>query len=76
MKKRNGKVLCAAYGCQRIATCRLTLPRRKNGSQPYPIYSCLEHAQTVPSARIVIHQHGFTVMMDFGPYFKDVAESS
>ena len=76
MKQRNGKVLCAAHGCQRMATCRVTMPRRKSGSQPYPVYACLEHAQSIPSARMVMHQYGFTVMMDFGPYFKDVAESS
>jgi hypothetical protein len=76
MKQRNGKVLCAAHDCQRVATCRLTLPRRTSGSQPYPVYACLEHAQTVPSARIIMHQYGFMVMMDFGPYFKDVVESS
>ena len=76
MKQRNGKVLCAAHRCQRVATCRLTLPRRKNGRKPSPVYACLEHAQTVPSARIVMHQYGFMVMMDLGQYFKDVAESS
>jgi hypothetical protein len=76
MKQRNGKVLCAAHGCQRVATCRLTLPRPANGSRPYPVYACLEHAQSVLSARIVMHQYGFTVMMDFSPYFKDVLESS
>jgi hypothetical protein len=76
MKQRNGKVLCAAHGCHRVATHRLTLPRRVNGSLPYPVYYCLEHAQSMPSARTVIHQYGFTVMMDFSPYFKDVAEGS
>jgi hypothetical protein len=76
MKQRNGKVLCAAHGCQRIATCKLTLPARSNGSQPYPLYTCLEHARSVQSLRVVSFEHGFTVMMDFSPYFKDVAESS
>jgi len=76
MKQRNGKVLCAAHGCQRVATYRLTLPRRMNGRQPSPVYYCLEHAQSMPSARTVMHQYGFTVMMDFSPYFKDVAEGS
>ncbi len=76
MKQRNGKVLCAAHGCQRIATCKLTLPARSNGSQPYPMYTCSMHAWNVPSVRILAFEHGFTVMMDFGPYFKDVAESS
>ncbi len=76
MKQRNGKVLCGAHCCQRVATCRLSLPRRVNGSQSYPVYYCQEHAQAVPSARTVMHQYGFTVMMDFGPYFKDVAEGS
>ena len=46
MKQRNGKVLCAAHGCQRIATCRLTMPRRKSGSQPYPVL-CLSGACSV-----------------------------
>ena len=76
MKQRNGKVLCAAHGCQRVATHRLTLPRRVNGSLPSPVYYCEQHALAVPSARIVIHQYGFTVMMDFSPYFKDIMESS
>ena len=76
MKQRNGKVLCAAHSCQRVASHRLTLTRRLNGSQPYPVYYCERHALAVPSARTVIHQYGFTVMMDFSPYFKDIVESS
>jgi hypothetical protein len=76
MKQHNGKLLCAAHGCQRVAICRLTMPRRVKGRQPYPVYSYLEHAQSVPSARTVMHQYGFMGMMDFSPYFKDAAESS
>ncbi len=76
MKQRNGKVLCAAHGCQRVVTCKLTLPSRSIGSQPYPMYTCSDNARSVPAVRIVAFEHGFTVMMDFSLYFKDVAESS
>ncbi len=76
MKQRNSKVLCGDHGCQRVATHRLMMPRRMNGSQPYPVYYCLEHAQSMPSARTVIHQYGFMVMMDCSPSFNDVLEES
>ena len=75
MKQRNGRycVLLIAVNDRYLSA---DIPRRTNGRQPSPVYACLEHAQSVPSARIVMHQYGFMVMMDFGPYFKDVAESS
>jgi hypothetical protein len=75
MKQRNGKVLCAAHGCLRLATVRLVPPRRANGSQPYPVYYCVQHAQGVPAVKCVAFQHGFTVMMDLSSYFKDAEES-
>ncbi len=37
---------------------------------------CSTHAQGVPSVKVVAFQYGFTVMMDFGPYFKDIVEES
>jgi len=76
MKQRNGKIVCAARDCARIATVRLVPPRRANGSQPYPVYYCVQHVQGVPSVKCVAFQYGFTVMMDFSPYFKEVVEES
>ena len=76
MKQRSGKVLCAVHGCARVATVRLLPPQRPNGRQPYPVYYCSAHAQGVPSVKSVAFQYGFTVMMDFSPYFKDIVEES
>jgi len=73
---RNGKIACAAHGCGRVATVRLTLPQRANGRQPYPVYYCSRHAQAIQSVRSVAFQHGFTVMMDLSSYFKDVVEDN
>jgi|GEM_PF-2450786 len=74
---RHGKIACAARGCGRVATVRLTPPERSDGRQPYPVYYCSQHAQAVPSVvRSVAFQHGFTVMMDFSSYFKDVVEDN
>jgi len=75
MKQRSGKVLCAAHGCARLATVRLVPPRRTSGKELSPVYYCLIHAQAVPSEKLVFFQHGFTVMMDFSPYFKGAEES-
>ena len=72
MKQRNGKLLVCCPWLPTRCHCRLT----HQWKAPSPVHACREHAQTVPSARIVMHQYGFTVLMDFGPYFKDVAESS
>jgi hypothetical protein len=76
MKQRNGKVLCTAHGCARMATVRLVPPRRTSGRALSPVYYCITHAQSVPSEKIVSFQHGFTVMMDLSVYFKDVVEES
>ena len=76
MKQRSGKVLCAAHGCARLATVRLVPPRRTSGKELSPVYYCLTHAQAVPSEKLVFFQHGFTIMMDFSPYFKEVVEGS
>ena len=76
MKQRNGKVLCAVHGCSRLATVRLTPPRRTCGRELSPVYYCATHARSAPSEKLVFFQHGFTVMMDFSPYFKDVVEES
>jgi len=76
MKQRNGKIVCAVRACSRLATVRLVPPQHVNGHQPYPVYYCSTHAQGVPSVKRVAFQYGFTVMMDFSPYFKDVVEES
>ena len=76
MKQRNGKIVCAARDCSRIATVRLVPPRRSSGRELSPVYYCVIHAQAVPSEKLVFFQHGFTVMMDFSSYFKEIAEES
>ena len=76
MKQRNGKVLCAAHGCARLATVRLLPPQRTSGRELSPVYYCSTHAQGVPSVKSVAFQYGFMVMMDFSPYFKEVVEES
>jgi hypothetical protein len=75
MKQRSGKVLCAARDCSRLATVRLVPPRHTSGRELSPVYYCVTHAQSVPSEKLVFFQHGFTVMMDFSPYFKGAEES-
>lgn len=40
------------------------------------MYYCAMHGQSVPAEKIVSFQHGFTIMLDFSPYFKDVVEES
>ena len=75
MKQRSGKVLCAAHGCARVATVRLVPPRRSSGRELSPVYYCVTHAQAVPSEKLVFFPHGFTVMMDFSPYFKGAEET-
>jgi hypothetical protein len=76
MKQRNGKVLCAAHGCSRLATVRLVPPRRTSGRERSPVYYCATHARSVPSEKLVFFQHGFMVMMDLSVYFKDAVEES
>jgi hypothetical protein len=76
MKQRNGKVLCAAHGCSRLATVRLVPPRRTSGRELSPMYYCATHARSVPTEKSVAFAHGFTVMMDLSVYFKDVVEES
>ena len=60
MKQRNGKFLVC---CPWLPTRCYVSADGTNGRQPSPVYACWEHAQTVPSARIVMHQYGFTVLI-------------
>lgn len=76
MKQRNGKVVCAARDCSRLATVRLVPPRRSSGRELSPVYYCVTHALSMPSEKMVFFQYGFTVMMDFSPYFKGLGEES